>query len=276
VTLVLDETGDERLVGADRVLALLVELAGHPEGATLEELAAAMGGSKSTIHRALGSLVRSGLADQSGRGRYVLGDEFVHLAFRHHAARPETERIEPVLRALAERFGETAHYGVLDGRDIIYRAKVDPSVGAVKLTSVVGGRNQAATTAVGKVLLSGMLTTREDVVAWLDGAPIEARTAHSITTPDGLAAELRRTRERGYGVDDQESELGVNCLAVPVCLDGSSTPTGAISVSGLAFRTPLADLEAAAADIAALVDAATPERVRAAAPGTPRSRRPPR
>jgi DNA-binding IclR family transcriptional regulator len=243
---------DERLVGADRVLALLVELAGHPDGATLEDLAAAMGGSKSTIHRALGSLVRSGLADQSGRGRYVLGDEFVRLAFRHHAARPETERIEPILRGLADRFGETVHYGVLDRHDIVYRAKVDPSAGAVRLTSVVGGRNPAATTAVGKVLLAGLLTTAADVVAWLDGATIEARTPHTITTSDGLAAELGRARDRGYGVDDQENELGVNCLAVPVHLDGSATPTGAISVSGLAFRTPLAELEAAYPEIAAL------------------------
>lgn len=252
----LEDAGDEKLVGADRVLALLVELAGHPDGATLEDLAAAMGGSKSTIHRALGSLVRSGLADQSGRGRYVLGDEFVRLAFRHHAARPETERIEPALRRLAERFGETAHYGVLDGHDIVYRAKVDPPVGAVRLTSVVGGRNPAATTAVGKVLLSGMLTTAEDVVAWLDGTTIEARTPHTITTIEGFAAELRRTQERGYGVDDQENDPGVNCLAVPVHLDGSTAPTGAISVSGLAFRTPLADLEAAAAEITTIVDEA--------------------
>ncbi len=254
MTMALDEPSDEKLVGADRVLALLVELAGHPEGATLDDLAAAMGGSKSTIHRALGSLVRSGLAEQSGRGRYALGDEFVRLAFRHHAARPETERIEPVLRALAERFGETAHYGVLDGHDIVYRAKVDPSVGAVRLTSMVGGRNPAATTAVGKVLLAGLLATPADVVAWLDGATIDARTPHTITTPEGLAAELARTRERGYGVDDQENELGVNCLAVRVHLDGSSTPSGAISVSGLAFRTPMAELEAAYAEISALVD----------------------
>jgi DNA-binding IclR family transcriptional regulator len=257
VTLVLEDASDEKLVGADRVLALLVELAGHPEGATLDDLAAAMGGSKSTIHRALGSLVRSGLADQSGRGRYVLGDEFVRLAFRHHAARPETERIEPVLRELTARFGETAHYGVLDGRDIIYRAKVDPSMGAVRLTSVVGGRNPAATTAVGRVLLAGLLTTTEDVVAWLGGTTIQARTPHTIATVDGLVDELRRTRERGYGVDDQENELGVNCLAVPVHLDGSPSPTGAISVSGLAFRTPLTRLAESSAEIRALVDVAT-------------------
>jgi DNA-binding IclR family transcriptional regulator len=247
-------TDDDRLVGADRVLALLVELAGHAEGATLDELAEAMGGSKSTIHRALGSLVRSGLADQSGRGRYVLGDEFVRLAMAYQQARPETARVEPVLRELAARFGETAHYAVLDGRDVVYRAKVDPATGAVKLSSTVGGRNPATTTAVGKLLLAEFLTTRADVEAWLDGAQLEQRTPKTITDLDAFVAELRRTRERGYAVDDQENDPGVNCLAVPVRLDGSATITGAISVSGLAFRCPLARLESAYAEIVELAD----------------------
>lgn len=245
---------DDRLVGADRVLALLVELAGYPEGATLDELATTVGGSKSTVHRALGSLVRSGLADQSGRGRYVLGDEFVRLAMRYQAGRPETVRIEPVLREIAARLGETAHYAVLDGHDVVYRAKVDPAIGAVRLSSTVGGRNSATTTAVGKLLLSEFLTTRADVEAWLDGAALEQRTPRSITDPDAFVAELRRTRERGYAVDDQENELGVNCLAVPVRLDGSPSVTGAISVSGLAFRCPLERLVAAYDEIASLVD----------------------
>jgi DNA-binding IclR family transcriptional regulator len=247
-------TGDERLVGADRVLALLIELAGHPDGATLDDLAVAMGGSKSTIHRALGSLVRSGLAEQAGRGRYLLGDDFVRLAFRHHAARPATERVEPALRRLAERFGETAHYGVLDGHDIVYRAKVDPEAGAVRLSSVVGGRNPATTTAVGRVLLCTRLSGASDVVAWLAGEEIEARTPRTVTTAEGLAAELARTRLRGYGIDDQENELGVSCLAVPVRLDGAADAAGAISVSGLAFRTPLAELEGSYAEVVAIVD----------------------
>lgn len=245
---------DDGPVGADRVLALLVELAGYPEGATLDELAATVGGSKSTVHRALGSLVRSGLADQSGRGRYVLGDEFVRLAMRYQAGRPETARVEPVLRRLAERFGETAHYAVLDGHDVVYRAKVDPAIGAVRLSSTVGGRNSAATTAVGKLLLSEFLATRADVEAWLDGAVLEHRTPKSITDLDAFVAELRLTRERGYAVDDQENELGVNCLAVPARLDGSSSVSGAVSVSGLAFRCPLERLVAAYDEIAALVD----------------------
>jgi len=230
---------EEKLVGADRVLALLIELAQHPEGATLDDLAAALRGSKSTIHRALAALVRSGLADQSGRGQYVLGDEFVRLAFRYHEARPATALLEPVLRELCTRFGETAHYAVLDGRDVVYRAKIDPEVGAVRLSSAVGGRNSALHTAVGKVLLSEQLESASDVARWLDGAVIEQRTPHSITSVDDFAEELQLTRARGYGIDAQENELGVNCLAVPVRLGGERTPSGAISVSALNFRLPL-------------------------------------
>ena len=235
-----DETAhDEKLVGADRVLALLVELAQHPEGATLDDLAASLHGSKSTIHRALGALVRSGLADQSGRGQYVLGDEFVRLAFRYHEARPATALLEPVLRELSVRFGETAHYAVLDGHAVVYRAKIDPEVGAVRLSSAVGGRNSAVHTAVGKVLLCELLTTAEEVTDWLDGTVMEQRTPNSITSVDAFTEELRLTRERGFGIDAQENELGVNCLAVPVRLGGERTPTGAISVSALTFRLPL-------------------------------------
>src|SRR3954447_3005797 len=141
---------EERLVGADRVIAVLTELADHPLGITLDELAGALRSSKPTVHRALATLRRAGLADMTGRGIYVLGDEFIRLAFRNLDGRPETTRIQPVLESLATEFGETAHYAVLAGKDIVYREKMAPPLGAVRLTSVVGGRNPAYRTAVGK------------------------------------------------------------------------------------------------------------------------------
>ena len=66
----------ERLVGSDRVLAVLTELVAHPAGATLDEMARFTDHPKSTVHRALASLRRAGLASQDGRGHYILGDEF--------------------------------------------------------------------------------------------------------------------------------------------------------------------------------------------------------
>ncbi|HUX70801.1 MAG TPA: IclR family transcriptional regulator [Cellulomonadaceae bacterium] len=245
---------DERLVGADRVLAVLVELAGHPDGVTLDELAQTLHGTKPTIHRALVSLRKAGLADQIGRGRYILGDEFLRLAFRNHEARPDATRVEPLLRALADEFGETAHYAVLQGTDVVYRAKVDPPAGAIRLTSTIGGRNPAYRTAVGKALLSWSITSEAALRRWLGTTALERRTPRTLTTVPALFEDLVRSRERGYAIDDQENEAAVNCVAIPVHLNGSAVPTGAVSISGLTFRTPLATLVDAVPRIRAMID----------------------
>ncbi|MGI5329340.1 IclR family transcriptional regulator [Actinomadura nitritigenes] len=228
---------DGRLVGADRVLAVLKELARYPDGAGLDEMTRAIGSPKPTVHRALGTLRRAGLADQDDQGRYVLGDEFLRMAFAHHEARPEHVRIRPVLETLAARFGETAHYAVLDGREVVYRAKVDPPTGAVRLTSTIGGRNPAHATGVGKLLLAHRLDTLEAVEKWIGDEPPACRTPRTLCTADALHREFETIREQGYAVDDQENEVGVNCIALPVYTTSRLVPSGAVSVSALTYRT---------------------------------------
>jgi IclR family acetate operon transcriptional repressor len=239
---VVAEGEADRVVGADRVLAVLVELAQHADGIALDDLATRVHSPKPTVHRALASLRRAGLATQPARGVYLLGDEFLRLAYEHQAARPESAGVEPALQQLAQRYGETAHYAVLDGTDVVYRAKVDPPAGSVRLTSVIGGRNPAHRTAVGKLLLSERLRSEAELRAWLGGRRLESRTANSITTVPALWAELERTRERGYATDDQENEVGINCVAIAVRSGATSAQEGAVSVSALAFRHPLAQL----------------------------------
>ncbi|MCH6472540.1 IclR family transcriptional regulator [Sinomonas terrae] len=240
-------------VGSDRVLAVLLELARHPSGVGLEEMARSVAGSKPTVHRALASLRRAGLAEQDGRGHYLLGDEFVRIAFAFHEARPEHVRIQGVLETLAARFGETVHYAVLDGRDVVYRSKVDAPSGPVRLTSSIGGRNPAHATGVGKLLLSYRLHSLEDVTGWIGDRPLERPTDNTIVTAAGLHRELAEIRERGYSVDDQENEPGVNCLALPAFLTSAIVPSGAISISALAYRTPLPELVRRVAEMRSII-----------------------
>jgi len=244
----------DRIVGAERVLAVLSELAEHPSGITLDEMAQRLKSSKSTVHRALAVLRRAGFAELMSRGVYVLGDEYLRLAFRNHAGRPEGLRIEPVLQELAGRYGETVHYAVLDGNEVVYRAKVDPPVGSVRLTSEIGGRNPAYRTGVGKMLLSLDVETEEELAERLGTDELPRRTARTITSVPALWDELQATRRRGYAVDDQENELGINCIAVPVRLAEGLRPVGAVSISALAFRMPLEKLVAEEAGIRAVVD----------------------
>lgn len=249
-----NETDEDRVVGADRVLAVLVELANHPTGVTLDELAQRMGSSKSTIHRALASLRRAGLASQPSRGTYLLGDEFLRLAFMHHEARPEEAHIKPALERLAATYGEAAHYAVLDGVDVVYRAKVNPPVGGIRLTSVIGGRNAAHASGVGKVLLAAVAEDLEQLLERYAGVTaLTARTPRTVTSVRALWDQLVITKKQGYGVDDEESENGIACLAVPVH-NPAGKIVGAVSVSALVFRTPLARLIDDAPKIQAIVN----------------------
>jgi DNA-binding IclR family transcriptional regulator len=243
------------LVGASRVLGVLAELARHADGLSLEEMTRAMASPKPTVHRALASLCRFGFAARNGHGRYLLGDEFLRLAFAHHEARPDHLRIAPVLATLAERYGETSHYAVLDGDTVVYRAKVDPPHGALRLTSTVGGRNPLHSTGVGKMLLAHALPNDAAVVAWVGDRTLERRTERTLTTAGALAAELRTARADGYAVDNQENEPGIVCVAVPVFLTSPSRPSGAVSVSAPASRTTLRMLVAQVPTIRAIIDA---------------------
>jgi IclR family acetate operon transcriptional repressor len=234
--------GRDRLVGTDRVLAVLTELARHSGGASLDQLATAVSSSRSTTHRALASLRRAGFAELDGRGRYRLGNEFVRIAFAYHEGRPERSRIQPLLETLAQRFGETAHYAVLSGQSVVYEAKVDSPLATMKLTSSVGGRNPAHLTGVGKLLLSYALPTKAAVVEWVGDRTLERRTPNTIVTAEALHADLEAIRQRGYSIDNEENQLGVNCVALPVFLGSPTVPSGAVSLSAITLRTPLAAL----------------------------------
>jgi DNA-binding IclR family transcriptional regulator len=233
---------DDRLVGADRVLAILIDLARYPEGVSLDELARAVWSPKPTVHRALAALCRAGLAGKDGRGRYLLGDQFLRIAFTNHELRPDHLRVQPTLDLLAERYGETAHYAVLEGPSVVYRSKVDPVIGAMRLTSTIGGYNPAHATAVGKMLLALKLPDLAAVEEWVGGRVLVKPTANTVGNSHQLHQQLELVRERGYSVEDQENEPGVNCLALPIYLTSPTIPSGAVSISALAHRTPLQDL----------------------------------
>jgi DNA-binding IclR family transcriptional regulator len=78
---------------------------------------------------------------------------------------------------------------------------------------------------------------------------LERRTANTACTVEQLHRELQLSRDRGYAIDDQENEVGINCIALPVFLTSPGFPSGAVSVSALAYRTPVTDLVDALADI---------------------------
>ncbi|UUT36569.1 IclR family transcriptional regulator [Microbacterium elymi] len=123
---------------------------------------------------------------------------------------------------LYEATGENVHLAVLDGpspaaSDALFVGRVT-GAGSIPTLSRMGGRQPLHTTGVGKALLA----TRDD--AWLDrffSVPLERETAHSVTDPATLHAELRRARARGYATTREEMTLGnVSVAAALAHVDG--------------------------------------------------------
>jgi len=246
-----------RLAGSDRVLAILRKLGDYPRGVGLEQLARDVDVPKSSLHRALGALCRAGFAEHDERGRYRLGLELVRIAFAYYEQLDRRHVVEPLLGALAARFGETAHYAELDGAEVVYLAKMTPPGRSAQMTSIVGGRNPAHCTGLGKALLAHELPDETAVAAFADvHGPLVRRTARTRFETKTLAADLELVRARGYALDDEESEEGINCIAFPLFLDQPAHPTGSVSVAALSHRTSLAELEESAGEIRALIESA--------------------
>jgi IclR family transcriptional regulator, acetate operon repressor len=240
----IPEVPAENIRGAQRTLLVLKALAEYPDGVDLARVARDIGAPKSSIHRALAILKDADFALQDDNGKYRLGLGLVHLAFSFLDSMDEVRIIRPVLDDLAEQLGETAHYAVRNGGDVVYLAKVTASNQRVQMSSVIGGRNPLYCTGIGKVLLaydvSDMQATRSFAEAH---GPLVKRTPNTIVTVPDLAAELALIRSRGYAVDNEENEPGICCVALPVFLGSPTRPTGAVSVTALMYRTPLKDLE---------------------------------
>jgi DNA-binding IclR family transcriptional regulator len=249
------QPADPKLAGCDGVLAVLRTLGDYPRGVGLEQLARDIDISKSSLHRALATLCRAGLADHDERGSYRLGLEFIRLAFTYYEQLDRRQVVGPLLQSLAERLGEAAHYAELDGAEVVYLAKMTPPGQGVQMTSIVGGRNPAHCTGLGKALLAYELVDRGAVDAYLVAyGPLAQRTPNTLVDAQTLAANLELVRDRGYVLDAEESEVGIDCIAFPLFLDQPTRPTGAVSVAALAHRTGLAQLEEAAAEVRGLIE----------------------
>ena len=211
----------------DRALDLVELLSLEPQGLGVTELGAQLSLHKSTVHRLLTALADRGYIEKEA-GRYKLGLKFVEIAsLKLNQLELKTEAA-PALRRLAETLGKVAHLAILDGAEAVYIEKLEP-VASLRMYSQIGRRIPLHCTALGKSLLSGLNPTAlNSLAAQLVFQPFTVKTIVSV---GALLEEVRRTRERGWSLDDSEYEEGIRCVAAPI-YDYTRRVIAAISVSG--------------------------------------------
>ena len=193
---------------------------------TLTTCAERVGLTRAGVRRILLTLQTLGYVSLDGRD-FRLTPKVLELGFAYLSAQPWWHLAQPVLEELTRELGESTSAAVLDGDDIVYVLRVH----AHRIMSInlgVGTRLPAACTAMGRVLLS---TLGEDERARRVAAfKLEARTPHTVTDPDTLLDILAKVRRQGWALINQELEIGLMSLGVPV-KDRHGRVVAAINVS---------------------------------------------
>ncbi len=220
------------LVGSlHKGLGALEILAAHPAGMTLTEMADAACLTRAGARRLLLTLVAAGFADQDGRN-FRLSPKLLTLARQWVGETSLWTFAEPHMRRVSATLNESCSAAVLSGLDVVYVARV----GSTRILSValhVGTRLPAWCTSMGRVLAAGLDDRAIDDFA--EKSAPTALTPRSIASPAAVAAAIRQARRDGYSLVDEELELGLRSIAVPVRNRLGDT-VAAINVSTQASR----------------------------------------
>ncbi|MBU4090261.1 MAG: IclR family transcriptional regulator, partial [Alphaproteobacteria bacterium] len=157
------------------------------------------------------------------------------------AAMPLPRIVQPVLDRLSQEIGESTSVSILDESEIVYVARAAQRR-VMSIALMPGSRLPAYCTSMGRVLLAALDPAEARQV--LQASTRTARTERTVTNLDALMAILEETRKQGYALIDQEVELGLRSIAVPLTTARGQTVAalnvglgaGAESMSALAAR----------------------------------------
>jgi IclR family acetate operon transcriptional repressor len=191
-------------------------------------------------YRLIQTMEKIGVIAKGKRGQYRPGMLLLSIARGVPLLEFLKDASEPILTALATSLGLTTHLGILENCMVTYVGKY-ASAASYPLHSRVGAQLEAYSSALGKVLLSGM--TRAQVETFVLDGLLVALTPFTITSPCRLREELETVRSCGFAIDDRESHIKTRCVAVPV-QDGHGRTIAAISASDEASRmTPAREVK---------------------------------
>ena len=199
---------------------------------TLSEVAERTGLSRAAARRFLLTLSELGFAESDGK-RFRLTPKVLELGYSYLSSLGLTEVLTPILSRLSEDLKESVSAAVLDGIEVVYIARVQ----AHRILSVglgVGDRLPAFATSMGRVLLAHAPDGIQRKA--LDPDQLRKFTDKTIVDAPTLMAILRQVRDDGYCLVDQELEVGLRSLAVPL-RDVHGQVRAALNVSGHASRT---------------------------------------
>ncbi len=236
-------TGDPNfMTSLARGLSVLEAFAQEMPQMTISQLSNKTGLSRAAVRRCLYTLSKLGYAGAEDGQRYSLRPKMLTLSHTYTVSNTLASAAQPILEKLSEQFHESFSVATLDGDEIVYIARSQSSP-VQRLMSVdlhVGSRLPAYCTSMGRVLIASQ---PPDVVEkYLARVQVKQLTPRTVNSVDKLKLLLRNVRRNGYAMCDQEFEMGLRSLAVPVYAP-SGKVIATVNISGNAQRMPMLDMQ---------------------------------
>jgi DNA-binding IclR family transcriptional regulator len=227
-----------RLSSVTTAIRLLKAFSEDEEEIGVSALAQKLGVSKSTVHRLAVTLVAEGLLEQNpANERYRLGLGLFGLGTLVRRRMNLSLEARPFLFELREKTGETLLLGVPSETEIMYIYNLESNQ-ALRMRSDIGVRRPGYCTAVGRAIFA---FAPQSTIERLLAGPLARRTPSTVVDPARLREILAEVRERGFAVEDEESEPGIRCIAAPV-RNAGDTVVGAVGIAGPSQRLSLGAL----------------------------------
>ncbi len=197
------------------------------------EISEMLGLNKSNVHNILSTFKEINYLEQDEEtGKYQLGVGIFALCQSVGDRFNVRKIVMPFMQEIADQTGEMVYLAVPHEDEVIYLEAMYPVESFNLMRVILGERAQMYCTGIGKAVLAFLPEMVRD--AYIN-KELTAYTEHTITDRDELMEELRRTRERGYSVDNMEHEFGVKCVGMPI-FNRKGAVEAAISVSGPSLR----------------------------------------
>ena len=206
---------------------------------TISQLSVRTGLSRAAVRRCLYTLTKLGFAGAEDGSRYSLRPRMLTLSHTYTASNTLSSAAQPILERMSATLRESFSVATLDGDDIVYVARTTVNrVMAVDLH--IGSRLPAYCTSMGRILLAYL--PPEQLEAYLARVALTPFTTRTVTSIEKLRLLLRTTRRNGYALCDQEYEVGLRSLAVPV-LAPNGRAVATINLSGSAPRLSTLEMQ---------------------------------
>ena len=222
-----------------RGLAVIRAFSGGTGRRTIGGLARATGLSRAAVRRCLYTLHELGYVGLDDRGHYVLRPRVLSLGYAFLSSSSLVAAARPTLDRVSAIVHESCSMAVLEGDAIVYVARSAASRRLMTIDLGVGSRLPAYCTSMGRVLLAGLEAPER--TAYLARLVPVAYTPRTATRREALAEILDAVARDGYAIVDQELELGLRSLAVPV-RDAGGHVAAALNVSTHASQVPVDEL----------------------------------